>query len=133
MLNPFPDLLAFGLVAPLLLRVAVGLMFVNAGIKKLCRKSWVISLFERLNLKPASSYAVAFGVVEVVSGFLLVVGLFTQIASLATLVVSVFMLYEKNKRPAEMPGSRGVFLLLCIISLSLLFSGAGFLAFDVPL
>lgn len=133
MLNPFPDLLTFGLIAPFLLRGAVGLMFVNAGIKKLQRKSWVTALFERLHLIPASSYAVALGVIEVVSGLLLVVGLFTQIASLAALVVSAFMLREKNKHPAETPGSRGVFLLLCIISLSLLFSGAGFLAFDVPL
>ncbi len=133
MLNPFPDLLVFGLIAPLLLRVAVGLMFINAGIKKLRRKSWVMALFERLNLTPAALYSSAFGAVEVASGVLLVVGLFTQVAALVTFAVSVLMLYEKNKHPAETPGSRGVFLLLCIISLSLLFSGAGAFAFDLPL
>jgi uncharacterized membrane protein YphA (DoxX/SURF4 family) len=131
--NPIPDLLVFGLLAPFLLRVAVGLMFLNAGIKKLRRRSWMIALFERKNLTPAAVYSSVFGAVEVVSGALLAVGLLTQIASLVTLAVSVFMLYEKSTYPAETPGSRGVFLLLCVISLSLLFSGAGAFAFDLPL
>ncbi len=133
MLNTFPDLLAFGLLAPFLLRLAVGAMFLNAGIKKLRQRTWMTELFERMNLTPASSYAIAFGAIEVVSGGLLIVGLFTQLAALATLCISAFALYSKYKHPTETPGSRGVFLLLFVISFSLLFSGAGFLAFDLPL
>lgn len=133
MLNPFPDLLAFGLVAPSILRLVVGAMFVNAGVKKLRRRSWVLALFERLRLTPAAYYAVAFGVLEVVSGLLLAVGLFTQVAALVAALISLFALYCKRAHPEQTPGSRGVFLLLFVISLSLLFSGAGFLAFDLPL
>lgn len=133
MLNPFPDLLAFGLIAPLLLRLAVGALFLNAGLKKLRRTTWVTELFARLNLTPASSYAIGFGILEVASGLLLVVGLFTQIAALVTALISLFALYCKRTHPEQTPGSSGAFLLLFVISLSLLFSGAGFLAFDLPL
>ena len=133
MLNTFPDLLAFGLIAPLILRIAVGAMFLNAGVKKLRQRTWVFALFERLNLKPASTYTIAFGVLECVAGALLIVGFLTQIAALITLLISAFALYSKSKHPEQTPGSRGVFFLLLVISLSLLFSGAGFFAFDLPL
>ena len=115
MLNVFPDFLTFGLLAPFLLRLAVGFLFLKAGVKKGAR------------------YTLALGVIEVVSGILLIIGLYTQVAALAAALISLFGWYAKKKHPSETPGSKGAFLLLFVISLSLLFSGAGFFAFDLPL
>lgn len=134
MLNPFPDLLAFGLVAPLMLRVALGVIFIDFGWNKFGKeREQKAAFFTTLGLKPGTYYAVAFGVIEAVSGLLLVVGFYTQIAALAALCISVAAYRLKGKYPEHFQNSRCFFFLLAVISLSLLFSGAGFLAFDLPL
>lgn len=134
MLNPFPDLLAFGLIAPLLLRVALSVVFIDFGWSKLTKdREKKSAFFETLGLKPGAYYAVAFGVIELAAGILLIIGLYAQIAALAALVISVAAYRLKGKYPEHFQNSRCFFFLLAVISLSLLFSGAGFLAFDLPL
>lgn len=134
MLNPFPDLLAFGLTAPLLLRVVLGAVFIDFGWSKLKKdREKKAVLFEGLGLRPGVYYAALSGVIELAAGILLVIGLYTQIAALAALVISLAAYRLKKKHPESMESARGFLALLCIISLSLLFSGAGFLAFDLPL
>lgn len=134
MLNTFPLLLSFGLLAPLILRLAVGAMFLNAGVKKLRRRSWLADVFERRGLGLAAArYAALFGLIECAAGLLLIVGFLTQIAALIAAAIATFGLYQKRTYPERVPGSKGAFLLLLVISLSLLFSGAGFWAFDLPL
>ena len=133
MLNVFPDFLTFGLLAPFLLRLAVGFLFLKAGVKKAKGGAWTTPIFEKMHLRPGARYTLALGVIEVVSGILLIIGLYTQVAALAAALISLFGWYAKKKHPSETPGSKGAFLLLFVISLSLLFSGAGFFAFDLPL
>ncbi len=134
MLNPFPDLLAFGLIAPLLLRIALGVMFFDFGWSKLRRqRAEKAALFESFGFRPGARYALVLGIVEMVVGALLIVGLYTQLAALAAALISAAVLYLKKKYGDRWPHDRRFFLLLFIISLSLLFSGAGFFAFDVPL
>jgi uncharacterized membrane protein YphA (DoxX/SURF4 family) len=106
MLNIFPDLLAWGLLAPFLLRVVLGGMFFFDGVRAL-----------RACMYPK-------GALQTTTGVLLVIGLFTQIAALAALAFSVHTLWKRRSRTA---------LLACAISLSLLVSGAGAFAFDLPL
>lgn len=134
MLNPFPDLLAFGLVAPLLLRVALGMVFVDFGWSKLRRDgAQKAALFEALGLRPGVYYAVLFGVIELAAGILLIIGLYAQIAALAAAIISAAAYYIKKKYPEKFQSDRCFFCLLFIIALSLLFSGAGFMALDLPL
>ena len=134
MLNPFPDLLAFGLIAPLLLRAVLGVSFIDFGWNKLSRqKQEKVAFFESLGGRPGAHYALILGVIEVVCGLLLVVGLYTQLAALAAGIICASALYLKQKHREKWPHDRRLFLLLFIISISLLFSGAGFLAFDLPL
>lgn len=134
MLNPFPDLLAFGLAAPLILRLTLGAIFVDFGWKKLFQdRTAKGAFFELLRLSPGTLYAIAMGILELVAGLLLIAGLFTQIAALLTLLISSAACYLKGRYPDQLTNSKNFFFILSIISLSLLFSGAGFFAFDLPL
>jgi len=111
----FPQLLTFGLVAPLLLRLAVGLFVLNLGRERYGKQySWA-TIF----------YAVA--------GALLVLGLYTQIAVITAIIILKLDFYTSKKTS---PPSKEKYILqvvMNIILISLLFTGPGFLAFDLPL
>ena len=107
MLNPWPELLTYGLVAPLGLRWAAGLIFVNTGWRQ------IKSPNEKL-----------IGLCKLLGGGLITLGLFTQPAAA---LLGLWSLRDwKAKGGLQYP-------LLAAFCLSLLFSGAGFLAFDWPL
>ncbi|MEK7610251.1 MAG: hypothetical protein AAB468_00665 [Patescibacteria group bacterium] len=107
MLNPWPELLTFGLVAPLGLRLVAGLVFVNSGWQQIKTSN------EKL-----------IGLCKLLGGGLITLGLFTQPAAA---LLGLWSLRDwKTKRGSQYP-------LLAAICLSLLFSGAGFFAFDWPL
>ncbi|KKU59147.1 MAG: DoxX family protein [Parcubacteria group bacterium GW2011_GWA2_47_12] len=135
MLSVFPSLLAFGLLAPLLLRLALGLVFVNFGWHKLARgRADKTAFFESLGWKPGEYFAFGFGVVELVVGVMLIVGIYTQIAAFVAALISLGALALKRRTTScGIESTRGFLALLFIISLSLLVLGAGLFAFDLPL
>ncbi len=134
MLNPFPDLLTYSLFAPFILRVVLGVILIDLGILKFrSEKERWIATFNGLRLRPADTLVSLFGLIEIVGGIMLVVGLYTQIAALVFVVMFSIEFYlewtEANILKRDL-----VFYILCLtISLSLLISGAGALAFDIPL
>lgn len=67
----------------------------------------------------------AVSAVSLIAGMLVFVGLFTQPAALVLAVISLARVRDKDDRL--------LYLLLFAMALSLLFSGAGFFAFDLPL
>jgi uncharacterized membrane protein YphA (DoxX/SURF4 family) len=70
---------------------------------------------------------------DVVVGALLVVGAWTQIAALFAILFSGKSLLIRKSLHAILPLSRGTYALLVGMGLSLLLSGAGGFAFDLPL
>lgn len=121
MLNPFPSLLDFALLAPFLVRVALGLMFLHLAYDGL------------LHYKKIPRIALFLAVLGALGGIALLVGLFTQIASLLGVLISLaFFLFPKQTAASFAIEKRLSFLLFAL-SLSLLFSGAGLFAFDLPL
>lgn len=133
MLNPFPDLLAFLFFAPFILRLAAGILFLDLGWNTLRKKRIeYAAFFESAGFRPGHSYARAAGALESITGVLLITGLWTQIAALIAALISGMVLLFKLKDPARFPHDRRLFLLLFVVSLSLLVTGAGFFAFDLP-
>ncbi|MDQ3089838.1 MAG: DoxX family protein [bacterium] len=134
MLNTFPDLLTFSLFAPFILRVVLGVILIDLGILKFKseRSRWMAS-FEALRLRPAGNLVSLMGSIEIIGGIMLIVGIYTQIAALVFVVLFAIEFYiewtEANVLKRDL-----VFYVLCFaISLSLLLSGAGAFAFDIPL
>ena len=134
MFNPFPDLLSFSFFAPLLLRLALGVVFLDFGRHTLGKgRGQHGALFEALGLKYGTHYTTALGVLEIIVGLTLVAGLYTQIAAIVAFVLSLTAYYLKGKHGAHIEHRRHLFFLTTIIALSLLLTGAGAIAFDLPL
>ena len=130
----FPDFLTYGLLAPLILRLALGFIFINFGRLALTgeRDRW-LKLFDVIRLRPAKIFEKIFGFVEIVGGILLVIGLYTQVAALVFSIISLAELILEYREPVLLKNNIYFYILLFAISLSLIFLGAGFLAFDLPL
>lgn len=137
MLNVFPDLLFLQLLAPFLIRITVGLMFLWIGYSYMFRDrevliSQISNKWPRLG--PFSVWSG--GIFEMITGVFLIVGFLTQIAAIVGMLIAmdalfVKLLYKDLDKVAKY--SRMFYILIFIASLSLLFSGAGAFAFDLPL
>ena len=134
MLNPFPELLSFSPLAPLVLRLVIGLIFLDLGILKFRneRKRW-ISSFQALHLNPAELLVTIFGLIEVVGGVLLILGAWTQIAALAFVILVGLEFYVEYKDASVLKRDIVFYMLVLAIAISLLLTGAGAFAFDIPL
>ncbi len=135
MLNTFPHLLVYSFAAPTIIRIVAGLAFVWFGYDKLTKgKEAKRVFFESINLKPGIFFVWFFGLLEIIAGGLLVLGYATQIASIITTLISLGAFLIKQFKPASgLHESKLCYLLLFAISLSLLLTGAGAYAFDIPL
>jgi uncharacterized membrane protein YphA (DoxX/SURF4 family) len=136
MLNPFPILLSFGLLAPFLLRIVVGIFFLKTGVAHLKINKHttedIVAAEKKFTLAgPNILWFVA--TVEALCGIALIVGFLTQIASLVLAILLVIGLSQKKFFPDLFAKQTNFSLLLLAILISLMFSGAGFLAFDLPL
>lgn len=134
MLNPFPEFLVFGFFAPTLLRITLGVYFIYLGKKKFgSERAKVGSFFESLNIGPAKHYVNSLAVTEIIIGIFFIIGFFTQIAALIAAIISLVSVVIAIKYPEVKTLKASEYALLLITSITLLFTGAGFLAFDLPL
>ncbi len=120
MVNIFPDLLTFGLLAPFIIRLLLGAYFVIWGWNTAREKN--AELGER---GIAGLPKKIIGAIGLIAGLCTIVGFGTQIAATVLAALSAYFGRQSNNRLS--------FILLFGMALSLLFSGAGFLAFDLPL
>ena len=134
MLNPFPELLMFSLFAPFILRVILGLIFIDLGILKFKseRERWIMS-FETLGLRPTDLFVTLYGAVQIATGIMLVLGLWTQIAALILAILTGAELYIEWRAREILKRDAVFYILVFAISVSLLLSGAGANAIDIPL
>ncbi len=134
MLNPFPELLTYSLLAPFLLRITLGFILVNLGYLKFKSEKarWEI-IFEMLRVKEKVVATKILGFIEVAGGLALIAGFYTQIAALIFAVLFGIELFIEKREATLMKRDVVFYATMFVIALSLLFSGAGFLAFDLPL
>lgn len=133
MLNTFPYLLTYGLVAPFILRVVLGGIFLYFGYVKITRMGQTAHILSYLNIPNPAIMARALGFIQAIAGLALIAGFLTQIAAIIILVISLSGLYIKIKHSKLIDRGVSFYLLAIIIALSLIFTGAGFWAFDMPL
>jgi len=134
MLNAFPDLLSFGFFSPFILRVVLGLIFVNLGYLKMSKEKQDWENFFKLTIfRPAGLWIRIFAILEILGGLMLLVGIYTQIISLFFVIISLAEMRIEKNEPSLLKRNFVFYLLLFSISLSLLFSGAGIFALDLPL
>lgn len=134
MLNPFPELLNYSLLAPFLLRVLLGVIFLDLGLLKFRaeRERWIAS-FETLHIRPADFFAPFYGFLQIVGAALLVLGLWTQVAALMFALFTGAELFVEWRAQSVLKRDYTFYLMLFVISVALLLTGAGAFAFDIPL
>lgn len=114
-LMTFPTLLDFGLIGPLLLRLSVSIFILFIGWQRYKKSlSWT-----------AIFYAIA--------GALLFIGLYTQIAAIIGIIIVKFDFWMNRKIAKQTAEQIMLYVIVEIILLSLLVTGPGFWAFDLPL
>lgn len=119
MFSIFPSLLGFESFAPVLLRLVLGSIFIYWGYSNVKKRG--------------DKNAIAIGCGEILVGVLFVIGLFTQLVALISLIVFAVKIYKKISSKQFLTDGVNYYLILLIISLCLLFTGPGFIAFDLPL
>ena len=114
MLSVFPEILFLSPLAALFIRIAAASVFGYAAWK---------------HLPQTTIIARGLAIVEIVFALLLFAGLYTQPAALLGIVLSFINMYIPSLR--VVPTS--TMLLLFVLCASLLLTGAGAFAFDLPL
>jgi putative oxidoreductase len=123
-----------------LVRVAAGLVFVVSGLLKFLYENHGVARFAKLGLPAPALLSPFVGAVEISSGLLLAVGLFTRLASLplvvdmlvAIAVTKLPLLVGPGKEPVSAPPKTGVLafayqarLDLAMLAVALFFVVAG--------
>ncbi len=129
----FPQLFAFEQLAPLVLRLALGAVFITRGWPKLFRHfQGTAEFFETMDIRPARTWVLVLGVAELFGGILLVFGFLTQLAALILSVDILGRLWKVSLWRGFIDGYEFELSLLAI-SLSLLVFGPGAFSLDLPL
>jgi uncharacterized membrane protein YphA (DoxX/SURF4 family) len=120
MLSAFPTFLSYNQLSPFLIRLVLGFIFVF----------WAYRALRNVGAKMDQK---AIGIIEGVAGILLVIGLWTQVAALVVFVDLVIRLVERIMKKAFLTDGVNYYLVLLVMAISLMVTGAGWIAFDLPL
>lgn len=132
MLNPFPDLLILGFFAPTIVRVAAAAVFLYAGYLHWQQRDAIAGI--SFPIIGRGAWIVWFSIVfHIVVGAMLFFGYYTQIAAILGAIGAFKGLLFAGSYKEVFAYSRLTYVLLIAICLSLLLSGAGAFAFDLPL
>lgn len=131
----FPALLDFQMLGIFMLRITLGFIFVYFCYEKLFlfRKDQ-IHFYEKLGLRPAKIFSLIVAAIEGITGVLLVIGLYTQGAAVVAGALMSLATLIKWRTPSALPkNTNDFYVILAVVSFSLLFLGAGAFAIDLPL
>ncbi len=120
MLSLFPTLLSWEELAPLLIRLVLGAIFIYWSYKRLSDKS-------------GSGRSKAIGAVDGILAVLLVIGLWTQLAAIIVAIDLIVRIIKKVTEKAFLTQGVNYYLVLLVLAISLIVSGAGWVAFDLGL
>ena len=135
MLSLFPQLLDFGTLGPVFLRIGLAVIFIAHGYPKLFKKDNFLGtaqFFESVNIKPGKFWVIFVGVTEFFGGILLFAGLFTQLVALFLVVDMLVAILKVNLKKGLVRGYEFELILL-LSALALVVLGAGAFSLDLPL
>lgn len=119
MFSIFPPLLSFSGLSPLLLRLTLGLVMLF----------WAFNKFKAHK----TGGITAVSIIEALVGISLFVGFMTQVAAFISAIILGIRLVKKIRNRAFFTDGVNYYFILFVIAISLIFTGAGFIAFDLPL
>lgn len=119
-LSLFPSLLTYQQAAPLIIRIILAAVLIH----------WA---YRELKNPVATIHAKGLCLIEGVVGILLFIGLYTQGAALVAAIDLLVRLINRITKKAFLTDGVNYYLILLVLAVSLMLTGAGFYAFDLPL
>ena len=133
MLNPFPSLLFLGFFAPTLLRIAAALVLAYSTYRILGEREPISKTSLPIIGKPPMWLIWLSCSIVILVAAALFFGYGTQIAAIAGAIVAIKYAFIPSALKKFSPLSRSTYLIVFVICISLLLSGAGAFAMDLPL
>ena len=133
MLNTFPQLLTYSFFAPTLLRITAALTLLFIVWRMQQTKEQILATELPIIGKPATWMILLSMALTGLAGVGLFLGYYTQIAAIVGMVIALKHGLFANRYPKVIPLSKAAYIFLFVMCLSLLLTGAGALAFDLPL
>jgi uncharacterized membrane protein YphA (DoxX/SURF4 family) len=119
MLSFFPALLDWNWYVPLFFRVFLGYYFFDLGLRV---------------MKEGDDRATKIaGIISTLSGIMFIAGVVVQLLAVVTPISSLLLHFTKSRTIRFLHESTSFYILLALVSFSLLFLGAGPYAIDLPL
>ena len=132
MLSLFPQILFLAPLSATILRIAAALVFAYVAWRQIAQRETIAQT--RSPVVGSGMWIVWFSTLsEGVVALGLFLGLFTQLCALVGFIIALKYIVWGRRYPAEFPLTRTASLLLAAVTLSLVFTGAGAFAFDLPL
>lgn len=132
MLNLFP-IQWLALLAYFILRVFVGLVLLIIAKRQIMNYKNLVTTSTWPFFKGSHIPILLLIVSELVIAFMLILGVYTQAAALGLLALSIKMIIWRNRFSDSSIPSSLLYLLLIGCSLSIFITGAGAIAFDLPI
>lgn len=133
MLSLFPQLLWLAPYSSTLLRLGIGISFFYAGYLVMVRREEFAKIRIPVIGNPAIWMLWISGLVTAVDGFAIFIGFGTQLAAMIGLLIALKHALLPRRFDALRPLPRSTSLLLILMCLALVVSGAGHLGFDLQL
>jgi len=134
MLNIFPSFLTYGFFAPTLLRLVVGFSILYIGYRQAKnRKAIIAEIQQRLGWHFDQTLIFIAALLVFALGVALVLGWHTQIAAIIAILFCLKQMAFAKSYKTAVPLCRLDYFYLIVILLTLLVTGAGAFAFDLPL
>ena len=134
MLNPFPEILFLGHLAPTLLRIAAALCLGYSAYCILKERRAVLQTELPVIGKPGVALVWIATSITMLTAFALFFGYGTQVAAIVGGAIALkYGLFLPKRIQHLVPLSRGTYMLVFVICLSLLITGGGAFAMVLPL
>ncbi len=133
MLNPFPHFLVYSFFVPMLLRFAVSLAFIFISYRVVSNRKAITALTLPLIGHAREWMIFASASLTMLVAFFLFIGYATQWMALTAMLLALKYALLPKRYNAVRPLSRDAFWFILVICFTLLISGAGAFASDIPL
>ncbi len=133
MLSMFPGILYLAPFSATILRFGAGLAFIYIGYALLMERRAITKIHISVIGHPSGALVWAAGIITMLDGFALFLGFGTQLAAIIGMLIALKHLSLWGRYASIRPLARSTYMLIFIICLTLLITGAGPLGFDLPL
>jgi len=130
----FPDFLNFRDYGPTILRLVLALIFINLGYLKLHgeRKGWLMFL-RAVNIPFPKFVNSSVAIVEIIGGLMFIVGVYTQAVAIVLGLLGLIQIFIESKEESLIRRTFVFYFLIIVICASILLTGPGLMAVDLPL